>query len=127
MDIMAIYDIEDWCQDWKAETGMTLEEFSKEAGLYKTGMAGNRNEYHAADRLHTRLVAAVKAGHKAEPVQPAEGPRATERQIDYIMGLIDRGAHEEGGFIAGPITRSEVAKMSKTEASQYITSLKGAY
>lgn len=64
----------------------------------------------------------------AAPAKTAARPdRATERQVSYIMSLISQGAHEEGGFIAGPTTRAEIAKLTKAEASAYITSLKGNY
>ena len=56
------------------------------------------------------------------PVEPA-----TARQVAYIMSMIDAGAHEEGGFYRGPTTLAEVSRMSKREASTYITSLKGEY
>ena len=38
---------------------------------------------------------------------------ATPRQVEYIMALIDRGAHEEGGFYSGPTTREKVAMMDQ--------------
>lgn len=59
--------------------------------------------------------------------QPAE--LATERQVDYIMSLIaHRAAYGEAdGFMAGPTTHEAIAKLSKAQASAYITSLKGQY
>ena len=34
---------------------------------------------------------------------------------------------EADGFVSGPTTREEIAKLSKSQASAYITSLKGQY
>ena len=34
---------------------------------------------------------------------------------------------EADGFVSGPTTREEVAKLSKSQASAYITSMKGQY
>ena len=63
----------------------------------------------------------VAAGQPAEP--------ATERQVDFIMTLLAwRGfSGEADGFVSGPTTREEVAKLSKSQASAYITSMKGGY
>ena len=55
-------------------------------------------------------------------------PLATEKQVSYIMALIARGAHEEGGFISGgPTTYDEVRKMTRRDASMYIDSLTSNY
>lgn len=67
-----------------------------------------------------------KAAERKATGTPA-GQLATPRQVEFIMDLIHRGAHEEGGFMTGPTTRDEVAKMSRQAASGYITSLQGRY
>ncbi|MFB9776101.1 hypothetical protein [Brevibacterium otitidis] len=55
-------------------------------------------------------------------------PLATEKQVNYIMRLIDRGAHEEGGFISGgPTTIDQVRRMTRRDASMYIDSLTSNY
>ena len=41
------------------------------------------------------------------------------------MALIAKGAHEEGGYIDGPVTRAGVAAMGSRAASAYIDSLRG--
>ena len=63
----------------------------------------------------------VAAGQPAEP--------ATERQVDFIMTLLGwlGFSGEADGFVSGPTTREEVAKLSKSQASAYITSMKGGY
>ena len=75
-----------------------------------------------------RLSALEKAAaRRVAAGQPAE--LATERQVDFIMSLIARRAAygEADGFMSGPTTREEIAKLSKAQASAYITSLKGGY
>lgn len=58
---------------------------------------------------------------------PASETPATARQVAFIMRLIARGAHHEGGFYIGPTTREGVEQMTKGAASAYITSLLGEY
>lgn len=74
---------------------------------------------------------ATKAATAKAPAKTAQVPApvnlATPRQVEYIMALIDRGAHEEGGFYNGPTTREKVAMMDRKSASLYIDSLKGSY
>lgn len=71
--------------------------------------------------------AEIAAEEERNQLIAEKGPLATPRQVSYIMALIDQGARLEGGFYYGPTTREEVEKMSKKEASLYITSLKGDY
>lgn len=130
---MALVDISSWHQDWKAETGMTLDEFSAAAKLQymidfgKAGLTGNRREYDRANALDDRLVADVKAGlqRKSAPRAAAEEKLATPAQVDFILSLIAKGAHEEGGYIDGPVTRAGVSAMGSRAASAYIDSLRG--
>ena len=44
---------------------------------------------------------------------------------DFILALIAKGAHEEGGYIDGPVTSAGVAAMGSRAASAYIDSLRG--
>ena len=86
-----------------------------------------------AKRAAARKAAKVeKAAATAKaPAQTDAAPTAanlaTPRQVEYIMALIARGAHEEGGFYSGPTTREKVAMMDRKSASLYIDSLKGNY
>lgn len=75
---------------------------------------------------------AVEVVEQAAPAAPTavEAPvrgTATDAQVARIMHLIADGAHEEGGFYAGPTTRAEIEGMSCDEASLYIDSLTGNY
>ena len=82
-----------------------------------------------ADRVEQviRLSALEKAAaRRVAAGQPAE--LATERQVDFIMTLLGwLGLGEADGFVSGATTREEVAKISKSLASAYITSMKGQY
>lgn len=69
---------------------------------------------------------AAQATTEAHPEADPEIP-ATPAQVSYIMSLIHRGAHQEGGFMFGPTTPAGVAALSKGVASLYITSLTGRY
>ena len=130
---MALVDISSWHQDWKAETGMTLDEFSAAAKLQymidfgKAGLARNGREYDSANALDDRLVADVKAGlqRNSAPRAAAEEELATPAQVEFIMSLLSKGAHEEGGYIDGPVTHAGVAAMGRRAASAYIDSLRG--
>ena len=75
-----------------------------------------------------RLSALEKAAaRRVAAGQPAE--LATERQVAFIMSLVARRAAygEADGFMSGPTTREAVAQLSKSQASAYITSMKGGY
>ena len=75
-----------------------------------------------------RLSALEKAAaRRVAAGQPAE--LATERQVDFIMKLLALCgvSGEADGFVSGPTTREAVAKLSKAQASAYITSMKGGY
>lgn len=54
---------------------------------------------------------------------------ATPRQINYILDLLAQRSRtgEEGGFMTGPTDRAGIDKMTRSVASAYIDSLKGAY
>ena len=90
-------------------------------------------EQRIAERAAARKAAKVEkaAATTKAPAEtttaPTAGNLATPRQVEYIMALIDRGAHEEGGFYSGPTTREKVAMMDRKSASLYIDSLKGNY
>ena len=55
--------------------------------------------------------------------------RATDRQVSYILSLLGSRTRsgEEGGFMSGPTTAAGVRKLTRQQASTYITSLKGQY
>ena len=75
-------------------------------------------------------IAAERAEQAATQAATTEAPEAaTERQIDFILTLIDRRRRdgEAAGFITGPTTREGIAKLTKRQASGYIDSLTGRY
>ena len=56
----------------------------------------------------------------------ARGPLATDRQVDYIMSLLSQhGGQNTTWFSQGPTTLEEVARMTRRDASTYISALKG--
>ena len=73
----------------------------------------------------------VAAAEVATPAVTTATPVArgtiTEAQATYILRLISRGAHEEGGFFAGPTDAAGVYAMSREDASLYIDSLTDRY
>ena len=58
-----------------------------------------------------------------------KGELATQRQIDYILLLLEKRqiSGEGGGFFQGPTDRAGIEELTKAEASAYITSLKDEY
>lgn len=69
----------------------------------------------------------VETETKPEPAkEEARGPLATDRQVDYIMSLLSQhGGQNTTWFSAGPTTLEEVARMTRRDASTYISALKG--
>lgn len=81
----------------------------------------------------------AKATPKAQPTTetaPAPAPRtartvelATDRQVEFILDLV-AARYRDGtttGFMSGPTTRTEIAAMTRREASTYIDSLTERY
>lgn len=62
----------------------------------------------------------------AEEAAKARGPLATERQVDYIMSLLaQHDGQNTTWFTSGPTDPAEIAKMTRRDASTYISALKG--
>ena len=87
--------------------------------------AKSRRDADAIQRLAAEYAARRDAAQA--PATETSEPMATPRQVAYIMTLIGRGAHEEGGFYKGPTTEAGVRALPKAHASLYITSLTGKY
>ena len=108
---------------------VTLTEGMKLVAYVEDGVAYayTRRDADKVEQIISRAAAEKAAADRVAAGQPAE--LATERQVDYIMSLIARRAAygEADGFMAGPTTREAVAKLSKSQASAYITSMKGGY
>ena len=71
----------------------------------------------------------VETETKPEPTkEEARSPLATDRQVDYIMTLLaQHGGQNTTWFSAGPTTLEEVSRMTRRDASTYISALKGDY
>jgi len=77
-----------------------------------------------------KVVAERQAAEAAAQATTTEAPEAaTERQVAFILTLIDRRRRdgEAAGFTTGPTTREGIAKLTKRQASSYIDSLTGRY
>ena len=82
-----------------------------------------RAELAAKREAEAEEEAKEEAEHKAAE---ARGPLATERQVDYIMSLLaQHGGQNTTWFSAGPTTPKEVSRMTRRDASTYISALKG--
>lgn len=88
------------------------------------------NRHQANHDKHAAKIAAEReAEAKAEAERAAaeaRGPLATDRQVSYIMSLL---AQHDGQNVTwyskGPTTRAEVARMTRSDASTYISALLG--
>ena len=103
--------------------GMGLVAYVEDGVAY----AYTRKDADKVEQIIRRAATEKAAADRVAAGQPAE--LATERQVDFIMSLVARRAAygEADGFMSGPTTREEVAKLSKSQASAYITSMKGGY
>ena len=85
------------------------------------------------DEYRAKLAAVRAAEEKAEAERAeaaaaakARGPLATERQVDYILSLLaETDGQNVSWFTAGPTEYAEIAKMTRRDASTYITALQG--
>lgn len=81
------------------------------------------------EKIRAELAAKREAEAKAEEgraVEEVRGPLATERQVDYIMSLLaQHGGQNTTWFSQGPTTLEEVSRMTRRDASTYISALKG--
>lgn len=103
--------------------GMGLVAYVEDGVAY----AYTRKDADKVEQIIRRAAAEKAAADRVAAGQPAE--LATERQVDFIMSLVARRAAygEADGFMSGPTTREEIAKLGRSQASAYITSLKGQY
>lgn len=83
----------------------------------------------ALDKHAAKIAAEREAEAKAEAERAAaeaRGPLATDRQVSYIMSLL---AQHDGQNITwysqGPTDPAEIAKMTRRDASTYISALLG--
>lgn len=109
--------------------GMSLDEISAarreiDIDTYKDGswdaITWNRTDQRAFDAWAEQKLRQLKAG--------TTGPLATERQVDYIMSLLAQtDGQNVSWFSPAPTEYAEVAKMTRKDASTYISALKGTY
>ena len=115
------------------EYGVTTDEIvalTEGMGLVAYVEDGVAYAYTRRDADKVEQAIRLAALEKAAARRIAAGqPVATERQVDFIMKLLAwRGiSGEADGFMSGPTTREEISKLSKAQASAYITSMKGGY
>lgn len=90
--------------------------------------AGEATAKQAAKTAQTANHAAEAAKLAEDAATKAIGPLATDRQVDYIMSLLaQHGGQNTTWFSAGPTTLKEVSRMTRRDASTYISALKGDY
>lgn len=78
----------------------------------------------AEERAAEEKAAAERAAAEAEA--KARGPLATDRQVSYILSLLAQ--HDGQNFTwytQGPTDAAEIAKMTRKDASTYISALEG--
>ncbi|MCX5202505.1 hypothetical protein OG897_13735 [Streptomyces sp. NBC_00237] len=117
----------------------TIEEWTVELGAYRfalTSPNGNPPSRTIATQIRDRIRAHTPVAQQAGSVEPVTPPvstpsteMATERQVAYILSLLDqrRRSGEGGGFFQGPTNRQGVERLTRAEATTYIRSLKGDY
>ena len=121
--------LEDWTSEAGAASRYALT--SANATPPKAAAAAQiraRIQRHVQERETAVLAAAAEAAGVTPPPAPGT-PMATERQIGFILTLLEgrRISGEGGGFFQGPRDRNGIAALTRDEASRYITSLKGEY
>ncbi|MGN8718585.1 hypothetical protein ACTQ43_12865 [Segatella copri] len=99
--------------------------------LYRTADEQLLDHYASIDEVPmpeptTETVETADATVETVEVEAVRGT-ITDTQIATILDLVAAGAHEEGGFYAGPTTEAGVRAMSRDDAATYITSLTGRY
>lgn len=70
------------------------------------------------------------AAEEAARVAAERAKLATPRQVEFILTLLAQQEFQLGGggfVVGGPTKREDIAKLTKEQASAYITSLKGDY
>lgn len=112
--------------------GITPEQIVAALGSDAQGM-GRHRPFNGRSRrwVDARLDGiAARADAVADAQEAARQQNlATPRQVDYILSLL-AGRRRDGdtsGFMTGPTDRAGIEQMTRSEASTYIDSLKGAY
>ncbi|WP_030569783.1 hypothetical protein [Streptomyces aureocirculatus] len=112
------------------QAGISPAQIEAALGSDARGM-GRYRRFNGRSRrwIDSRLIdIEVAAEREAEQARAARN-LATERQIRYILDLLARRRRdgEGGGFFTGLTDYAGIAKLSRSEASAYIDSLKGQF
>ena len=114
--------------------GWTSEKVALAASNFglDTEIARSGSVYISGDRgrVERMMTAVQKRVFEADAQAESEArTRATASQVSYILDLIAKRTRggEVAGFMTGPTTRAEIERMSRTEASAYIDSLRESY
>lgn len=107
--------------------GMTLDKISSarreiDIDTYSDGtwdaVTWNRADQRAFDAWAAQQLRQLQAGTSA--------PLATDRQVSYILSLLaQHDGQNTTWYTAGPTDPAEIAKMTRKDASTYISALKG--
>lgn len=90
--------------------------------------AAPEREQRATERaVQAEKVATAEA--EAARVAAERELLASSRQVEFILNLLFQRklSGQDGGFFVGPEDREGIEKLTKVQASAYITSLKGDY
>lgn len=107
----------------------TIQEWTEAEGGYRYAITSHIGSIKSAGAQAVRARIARHGSEAAAP-RPDDGePAATPRQVQFILDLLDRRRREgiAGGFMSGPTDRDGVTRLSRREASLYITSLREDY
>lgn len=107
--------------------GMTLDKISSarreiDIDTYKDGtwdaVTWNRRDQRSFDAWAAQQLRQLQAGTTA--------PLATDRQVSYILSLLaQHDGQNTTWYTAGPTDEAEIAKITRKDASTYISALKG--
>ncbi|MDX3230614.1 hypothetical protein [Streptomyces sp. ME19-01-6] len=80
-----------------------------------------------ASLAHRIAIGAMRTRKEAQMTQQQPQPPATDRQVSYIMSLINKLADSDFGleYYDGPTSKHEVQALSQAQASNLIENLKG--
>lgn len=114
------------------QAGITPEQIVDALGSDAQGMGRHRPFNGKSRRWMDHQLSTIEArAQEQQDTAQAQARRglATDRQISYILDLLAKRHHDgdDSGFYYGPTDRAGIAKMTRAEASTYITSLKGEY
>ncbi|MEO3976286.1 hypothetical protein [Streptomyces sp. CAU 1734] len=109
----------------------TLADWTEEEGGYRFAITSGTGAIKSlqAHRLTVRIKEHSARKEAAAVGVPPGTPMATPAQIEHILRNLARRQRtgDAGGFMTGPTDRDGIARMTRREASKYITSLTEDY